>query len=107
MRGKATRFQDKHGKRIHYGDLLHVEEYPDKYVGGSYNFEGLVEEATYGRESYPAVVYRDIGEEEGVALAYFPKAGREILGEQDRYEYFKTKLLGDEPPEELWKGWEA
>ena len=37
-----TRCKDKNGNVIHVGDILHVEEYPDKYVGGSLDFEGIV-----------------------------------------------------------------
>ena len=37
-----TRCKDKTGTWIYEGDILHVEEYPDRYVGGSYDFEGVV-----------------------------------------------------------------
>ncbi len=39
-----TRYKDKHGQKICVKDFIHVEEYPDKYVGGSYDFEGIVEQ---------------------------------------------------------------
>ena len=37
-----TRCKDKTGRIICVGDILHVEEYPGKYVGGSYDFDGVV-----------------------------------------------------------------
>ena len=37
-----TRCMDKNRTPIWEGDILHVEEYPDKYVGCSLDFEGVV-----------------------------------------------------------------
>lgn len=94
-----TRCKDKNGNTICVGDILYVEEYPDRYVGGSLAFEGVVT-----KENGCAVVtYFDIGEEESFLVSMFPISGREIQSEQDRYEYWKTALLGGEPPEEWWK----
>lgn len=72
---KKTRFKDKNGDIIYIGDIVYVEEYPDKYVGGSYAYEGKIEER--GGRIY--AVYYDIGQEEALPLSMFPKHGREIL----------------------------
>lgn len=92
-----TRFKDKHGEHIYAGDVVHVEEYPDRYVGGSIEFEGVV---TVEKDGV-YITYSDIGESESFPLKMFPVRGREILTEKERYDYWKTALLGGEPPE-LW-----
>ena len=94
-----TRCIDRNGKAIYEGDILHVEEYPDKLVGGSLDFEGVV--SMDKGSAY--VTYYDIGEEESFLISHFPKAGRMVLSEKDRRDYWKTALLGGEPPEYLWK----
>jgi hypothetical protein len=73
-----TRYKDKHGQKICVGDVIHVEEYPDKYVGGSYDFEGIVEQDNDGKI---VVSYYDYSSypEEMVPLSRFPVNGREIL----------------------------
>lgn len=98
MERKKTRYKDKHGHPIYTGDIIFVEEYPDRYVDGSLAFEGIV-----GEENGRVVVtYIDIGEEESMSLSYFPVAGREIYTKEERYKYWKTQLLGGEPPKDLW-----
>ena len=94
-----TRCKDKNGNAIHVGDILHVEEYPDRYVGGSLDFEGLVT-VENGRAM---VTYYDIGEVASYPVSMFPIAGRHIWPEKWRYDYWKTAHLGGEPPEYLWK----
>ena len=94
-----TRCKDKNGNVIHVGDILHVEEYPDKFVGGSLDFEGIVT-IENGRA---VVTYHDIGEEESYPISMFPISGRYIWPEKWRYDYWKTVHLGGEPPEYLWK----
>lgn len=94
-----TRFKDKNGDCIYTGDIVSVEEYPDKYVGGSYSYDGIIEK----RNGIIYAVYYDIGVEETLPLSMFPKRGRLILDEKGRYEYWKTAFLGGEPPEELYK----
>ena len=73
-----TRYKDKHGQKICVGDVIHVEEYPDKYVGGSYDFEGIVEQDNDGKI---VVSYYDYSfyPEEMVPLSRFSVNGREIL----------------------------
>ena len=95
---KKTCYRDKSNHPIHTGDILFVEEHPEKYVGGSYSYEGVVEE----EDGRIVVRYMDIGEDEAISLSYFPKAGREILDRRGRYRYWKTQLLGGEPPKDLW-----
>jgi hypothetical protein len=56
-RRMKTRCKDKTGTWIYEGDILHVEEYPNRYVGGSYDFEGVVV-IENGRAM---VTYLDIG----------------------------------------------
>lgn len=94
-----TRCRDCKGNIIHVGDILHVEEYPDKYVGGSLDFDGIVTI----EEGRACVTYLDIGEEETFPITMFPIEGREIFNEEERYRYWKTLHLGGEPPEKLWK----
>lgn len=94
-----TRFKDKDGNAIYVGDIVSVEEYPDEYVGGSLSYEGVIEER--GGEIY--CVYYDIGEEEALPLSMFPKRGRYVLTEEERYRYWKTAMLGGEPDERLYK----
>lgn len=94
-----TRCKDKYGNAIYEGDILHVEEYPNKYVGGSLDFEGLVI-IENGRAT---VTYYDIGEEESYPISMFPIAGRRILNQPERYQYWKTAHLGGEPRQELWR----
>jgi len=94
-----TRCKDKHGEVIIAGDVVHVEEYPGKWIGGSLDFEGVVTKY----KGKAIITYFDIGEEESFPLTMFPVEGREILSEKERYEYWKTALLGGEPPAILWK----
>lgn len=80
--GKRTKYKDKHGRRICYGDIIHIKEYPDKYVGGAYDYEGVVEFDENWRQT--VVVYYDmsmIGD--SVPLCRFPVNGREILRRAD------------------------
>ena len=94
-----THCKDKNGNYIYEGDILHVEEYPGKYVGGSLEFEGLVTI----EDGRAMVTYSDIGESEGYPISMFPVSGRHIWPEKWRYDYWKTAHLGDELPEKLWK----
>lgn len=75
--GRKTRFFDRNGRKICYGDFIHVEEYPDKYVGGSLDYEGIVEWDNVIKQ--PVVTYRDIGFSESSPLKMFPIAGREVM----------------------------
>lgn len=75
--GMRTRYLDKNGRKICYGDFIHVEEYPDKYVGGSLDYEGVVEWDNVTKQ--PVVTYYDIGISESSPLKMFPIAGREII----------------------------
>lgn len=94
-----TRYKDKFHRPIWEGDILHVEEYPGKYVGDSYDFEGIVTI----EEGRVMVSYVDIGEQESFPVSMFPINGREVLDEKGRYHYWKSLHLGGEPPEGLWK----
>ena len=94
-----TRCKDKNGAVICVGDILHVEEYPDRWVGGSLDFEGVVT-LDKGRAM---VTYYDIGEEGSYPVSAFPIAGRLIWPEEWRHDYWETAFLGNEPPEELWR----
>lgn len=52
-----TMYKDKHGETICYGDFIRIEEPPGKYVGGSYDFEGIVD---YDENEKRAIVrYKD------------------------------------------------
>lgn len=95
-----TRFKDKNGEPIYLGDILHVEEYPDKYVGGSLDYEGVVEKKADGNI---VVTYLDIAESESSPLGMFPIKGRRLLTEDERREYWRSLLLGAEPSEHLYK----
>ena len=79
--GRKTRYRDKNGRKICYGDFIHVAEYPDKYVGGSLDYEGIVEWDNVTKQ--PVVTYWDIGISESSPLKMFPLAGREIIKEQE------------------------
>lgn len=94
-----TRFKDKDGHSIYVGDVIHVEEYPDKYVGGSYSYEGVVEI----EDGRVVCTYYDLGECEALPLSFFKKAGRKLLTEEQQRLYWKTHFLGAEPPEIIWK----
>lgn len=96
---EKTRYKDINGHRILIGDIVQVMEYPDRYVGGSLDYEGKIEI----EDGIVVAVYYDIGEREAFPLKMFPKNGRRILKERERYKYWKTAFLGGEPPEELWK----
>lgn len=99
--GDKTRFKNEYGEPIYIGDVVHVEEYPGKYVGGSLDYEGVIE----WDESIEEVVatYYDIGEQESTMLKHFPKKGRTVLEEWQRKAYWKSLMLGEEPPERLYK----
>ena len=96
---RKTRFRDRDGNAIYVGDIVSVDESPDKYVGGALSYDGVIEE----RSGKIYCTYYDIGEEESFPLSMFPKRGRYVLNEQERYEYWKTAMLGGEPNEELYK----
>ena len=95
----GTRYKDKYGRKIYVGDLLYVVEYPDKYVGGSLDYDGIVEI----RDGVAVCTYYDLGEEHSEPISRFPIAGREVAGEEARHRYWKIAFFGDEPPEHLWK----
>lgn len=97
--GTKTRYKDSNGDRIRIGDIVWVREYPDKYVGGSLDYEGVVEEI----DGTVCATYYDIGEEESTALSVFPVKGRTLLTEEEQRKYWKTRFLGEEPPEYLYK----
>lgn len=100
MERKKTRYKDKNGTVIFTGDILHVEEHPDKYVGGALDYDGIVFEDADG---IIQVGYADLGVNEESPLSMFPVRGRYVFNEEERYKYWKTQHLGEEPPEELWK----
>ena len=81
MSKEKTGYKDKSGQSICYGDYVHVEEYPDKYVGGSLDYEGIVERDNVTKQ--PVVTYWDIGISESSPLRMFPLAGREIIKKQE------------------------
>ena len=95
-----TRCKDKNREWIWEGDVISVEQYPDKFVGGSLSFEGVV---SIGKDGKAYVTYYDIGEEESFLIDKFPMSGREILSEEESREYWRTACLGEEPPEVWWK----
>ena len=94
-----TRCKDRNGNPIYVGDILFVEEYPNKYVGGSLDYDGIVEI----RNGIAVCTYYDIGECEYTAISHFPISGREIATEEQRHSYWRTACLGNEPPECYWK----
>lgn len=96
---RKTRYTDRNNEPIYIGDIVFVEEYPDEYVGGSYSYEGVIEE----HEGNIYCTYYDIGECEPLPLSMFPKKGRKVLTEAERKEYWRVSMLGAEPPEFLFK----
>lgn len=96
---KKTRYKDRSGLTICAGDILDVCEYPDNYVAGSLDYRGLC-----AIENGLAVcVYLDIGVEESTRLCDFPRRGRRICNEEERRLFWRGQMLGEEPPEYLWK----
>ena len=95
-----TRYRDKSGNIIYLGDILHVEEYPDQYVGGSLDYDGVVEKDSRG---IVVVTYYDIGESESTPLSHFKVRGRSLFSEEERKEYWKVQCLGEKPPEFLYR----
>lgn len=95
-----TRYKDKNGEPIYLGDIVHVEEYPGKYIGGSLDYEGVVDQDINGSI---VVTYLDIGESESFLLKRFPINGRRLFTENERRLYWKSLMLGAEPPEHLYK----
>ena len=95
-----TRCKDKNREWIWEGDVLSVEEYPGKYLGGSLSFEGVV---TVEKDGKAYVTYHDIGEEESYKIERFPMKGRRILTDEESREYWRTACLGEEPPVFWWK----
>lgn len=93
-----TRLKDDYGAYIFIGDILDVCEYPFEIVGGSLDYRGIVEI----RDGIAVCTYYDIGEEEYTPISHFPISGRHICNEAERYAYWKTFHLGEEPPEYLW-----
>ena len=99
--GDKTKYKDKNGHYIYIGDGVVVQEYPDEYVGGSLDYEGVIE---WNNESKTVVAtYYDIGEEESTPLKCFPIKGRTLLTEQQRKSFWRLMLLGAEPAERLYK----
>ena len=94
-----TRLKDRNGNPIYVGDILMVEEYPHKYVGGSLDYTGVVEI----RNGKAVCTYYDIGESEPMPISHFPISGRLLATEEQRRLYWKTACLGGEPPECYWK----
>lgn len=95
-----TRYRDKSGNIIYLGDILHVEEYPDQYVGGSLDYDGVVEKDSRG---IVVVTYYDNGESESTPLSHFKVRGRSLFSEEERKEYWKVQCLGEKPPEFLYR----
>ena len=94
-----TRLKDRNGKQIFVGDILTVTEYPDKYVGGSLDYTGVVEI----RDGIAVCTYYDLGECEPERISRFPISGRVLATEEQRRLYWKTACLGGEPPDCYWK----
>lgn len=63
-----TRCKDKNHNPIWEGDILHVEEYPGEYVGGSLDFDGVVTI----EDNRVMVTYLDIGEQESFPCLHVP-----------------------------------
>ena len=99
--GDKTGFKDINSEDIYIGDVVSVEEYPGEYVGGSLDYEGVIE----WDESINTVVvvYYDIGERDSMPLSYFLQEGRKLLKEWQRKDYWKSLMLGAEPPKRLYK----
>ncbi len=96
--GDKTRFKDRNGDTIYIGDVVNVEEHPGKYVGGSIDYEGVIE----WEDSRVVAVYYDLGEREAMPLSMFPVKGRRILKAWQRKEYWRSLMLGAEPPKRLY-----
>lgn len=94
-----TRLKDCTGSPIFVGDVLFVSEHPDKYVGGSIEFTGLVSV----ENGIAIVTYWDIGEEESFPISMFPVNGRKVLEEAGRYKFWRECMLGAEPDPKLYK----
>lgn len=88
-----TRFKDGRGKPIYYGDVLHVEDKATRL-----DFEGVIECI----EGKACVSYRDQDGCETFPISFFKKADRRLLTQEQRREYWKGRLLGDEPPRYLY-----
>ena len=87
-----TRYKDKHDNPIYTGDIVWVE-------WDDISYEGVIEE----EGGMIVCDYYDIGEREPLPLKWFPKCKRDILTEKEARRYWKTAMLGDEPPVELYR----